>query len=83
MANDHTLPPPTAPKIREKSQSFTIKSQTAMVNTYSWECCLNCDHWDEVKEGCKQFADDKGEPIKVPAKVIVVGCEAYNPNIPF
>lgn len=89
--------PPTAPIPKQaKSREFVEKSQQAMVDTYSWECCLNCDHWTEHKivqvvdptkySGVRD--DDLGPhctkfDMRPPTKVIVIGCADYDPAIPF
>lgn len=72
-------PPPTAPIKAPigKSQEFKVKSQESMVSTYSWECCINCDNWDDKLDICKKFEQ------RPPTKVIVVGCVEYVPDIPF
>lgn len=41
--------------------------------------CLNCDHFDKVKELC-MFANYGQRP---PAKIIVSGCENHSDLIPF
>lgn len=92
------VPPPTAPIAKTKTREFVMKSQSALIDTYSWECCLNCEHWSEDKivqipdetkysghrdhslgPGCSKF----GEHIRPPTKVILIGCESYEPSIPF
>lgn len=88
-------PPPTAP-IQAKSRDFIEKSQTAMVYTFSWECCLNCEHWTEnhiVKvEDVTKYSGyrehDEGPRCKKfemrpPTRVIIIGCASYEPGIPF
>lgn len=91
--------PPTAPIQKAplaKSREFVMKSQTAMIDTWSWECCLNCDHWTEnhvvkVPDATKYsgFSEvDEGPRcthygIRPPTKVILIGCETYEPAIPF
>jgi hypothetical protein len=102
MANSPIAPPPTAPIARTKTRDFVMKSQTALIDTFSWECCLNCEHWGEahkiqVKDdtkysgwreedlgpGCTKFSADSLHPIRPPTKVILIGCEFYEPTIPF
>jgi hypothetical protein len=91
--------PPTAPIQRApqaKSREFVMKSQKAMIDTWSWECCLNCDHWKEVNK--VQVADvtkysgftevDQGPMctkymMRPPTENIVIGCSEYEPAIPF
>jgi len=91
--------PPTAPIVRNpqsKSREFTMKSQQAMVDTYSWECCLNCDHWtknrvERVKDETKYsgWREENRGPICMkyemlpPPEVQLIGCETYEPSIPF
>lgn len=89
--------PPTAPIRKDaRSPEFIVKSQSALVDTYSWQCCVNCEHWtdhkivkvaDETKySGFRE--DDLGEmctkySMRPPAKVITIGCIEYEPMIPF
>lgn len=89
--------PPTAPIPRQgKSREFVMKSQQALVDTYSWECCINCEHWtdkhvERIKDETKYsgFRDEDMGPrctkyaLLPPPKVITVGCESYEPSIPF
>lgn len=91
--------PPTAPIKQNptaKPREFVMKSQQALINTYSWECCLNCErftdhHIVKVEDQTKHSGfreDDQGEMctlymVRPPAKVIIVGCESYEPQIPF
>jgi hypothetical protein len=75
------LPPgvPTAP-IRvdlTKRPEHIRKSEQALIDTFNWECCPNCDHWDDGTEMCKKFG------ARPPAKVIVIGCVEYEVGIPF
>ena len=89
--------PPTAPIPKlAKSREFVMKSQQALVDTYSWECCINCEHWTEthvvkVADPTKYsgFAEhDEGArckkfEVRPPTKVILIGCAEYEPAIPF
>jgi hypothetical protein len=91
--------PPTAPITKNpqaKPREFVIKSQEALINSYAWECCLNCDHFTEhfvtkVQDETKYSGfreEDQGEmctkfATKVPLKVAAVGCTEYCPAIPF
>lgn len=88
--------PPTAPIAFTKSRDFVMKSQKALIDTYSWECCVNCEHWTEahviqVKDETKYSGwreEDLGPrcmkyEIRPPTKVILIGCEEYVPSIPF
>lgn len=54
-----------------------IKIQELAIATEHWMSCLGCEWWDEKGETCTQF---KRRP---PAKVIAVGCQGYQPSIPF
>ncbi len=89
-------PPPTAPIARTKTRDFVVKSQTAMVDTFSWECCINCEHWtethvvriaDETKYSGYREVDEGPRCMKYqvrpPTKIIIVGCADYEPTIPF
>lgn len=90
-------PPPTAPIARgPKPREFVMKSQKAMIDTYSWECCLNCEHWtnshvERVRDDTKYsgWRDDQMGPrcmqykVLPPPEVILIGCETYEPAIPF
>lgn len=91
-------PPPTAPIPKQpgKSNEFVIKSQTALVDTYAWQCCLNCEHWtekhvvkvaDETKYSGFREVDEGPRCMKYqmrpPTKIITVGCVEYEPGIPF
>ena len=90
--------PPTAPIPRSptRSREFVMKSQQALIDTYSWECCLNCEHWSEqkivrVKDDTKYSGwrqEDLGPQcmkydMRPPTKVILIGCEEYVPDVPF
>jgi hypothetical protein len=94
--NSPVAPVPTAPIARTKTREFVMKSQNAMIDTYSWECCANCDHWTEdvvvqVDDPTKYSGrrDEHLGPqctkygVRPPTKVILIGCEEYNPSIPF
>lgn len=89
--------PPTAPiKVQGRSRDFVMKSQKALVDTYSWECCLNCSYWAETRSqqipdatkysgfrteelgpGCLKYS------VLPPPSVVVIGCEEYEPGVPF
>lgn len=88
--------PPTAPIHSTQTVEFRMKSQQALIDTYSWQCCVNCDHWTE--KHIVQIADptkysgytehDEGPrcmlfSMRPPTKVILIGCENYVPAIPF
>lgn len=89
--------PPTAPIQKQgRSREFIMKSQTALIDTYSWECCLNCEHWTEhhvvrIKDETKYSGyreHDEGPRCmefeqRPPTKVILIGCQEYEPAIPF
>ena len=88
--------PPTAPIAKTKTREFVMKSQQALIDTYSWECCLNCEHWSEakvvqIKDETKYsgFREEDLGPhcmkfdMRPPTKVILIGCEDYEPSIPF
>ena len=97
MPNSPIAPvPPTNPIARTKTRDFVMKSQQAMVDTYSWECCVNCEHWtekhivnivDETKYSGFREIDEGSRCMKYevrpPTKVILIGCEEYVPAIPF
>lgn len=90
--------PPTAPISNEAQVQFRMKSQQAMIDTFSWQCCLNCEHWrehhvvkirDETKYSGFREEDQGpgcgfyGEHIRPPTKIILIGCENYRDAIPF
>lgn len=88
--------PPTAPIKNERSVQFIIKSQNAMVAAYSWQCCLNCDHFtktsqrsvpDETKYSGQRLEETGPKCMKYdmtpPPDVMVVGCEEWEAGIPF
>lgn len=91
--------PPTAPIVRApqaRLREFVMKSQKALIDTYSWECCFNCEHWTEdivvqVDDPTK-YSGRRDEHLgpqctkynsRPPTKVILIGCEEYEPSIPF
>jgi hypothetical protein len=76
--NSNDAPPPTQHRrVLEKHQVFIIKSQKSMIQTFAWNCCLNCDHWNREKQWCNKWN------VLPPLEVIVVGCEDYENAIPF
>lgn len=89
--------PPTAPIPKlAKSREFVMKSQQALVDTYSWECCLNCDNWtntsqhevpDETKYSGVRVEQTGPKCMKYdmlpPPHVILIACVEYEPAIPF
>jgi hypothetical protein len=63
--------------------------QSSMVQVGNWPCCLNCDYW-----GARAKLDGKHRPEGAvgcgranlaipPPDVIVVGCEDWDPELPF
>lgn len=93
-----TNPPPTNPiKVPPgRSVEFIMKSQQALIDSYAWNCCLNCEHWTESHKvqvpdntkysGWSQI--DEGPRcmkygVRPPTKIITVGCQDYVPGIPF
>ncbi len=40
--------------------------------------CLNCEHFDEPAEGCRKFGG-----ARPPARIIALGCEHHEDEIPF
>jgi len=91
--------PPTAPIPRvpqARSREFVMKSQKALIDTYSWECCANCEHWTEdhvtmVPDPTK-YSGHRDEHLgpqctkygmRPPTDVILIGCQDYEPSIPF
>jgi hypothetical protein len=89
-------PPPAKRNVLENRKMFTIRSQVAMINSYSWQCCLNCDYWakssskqvlDETKYAGYRMEDTGPKCMKFdilpPPEVIVVGCEHHEDSIPF
>lgn len=74
------LVPPTAPIPGQdpvKRAEHVRKSQKALVDTFTWECCPNCEHWDSKTEFCGKYQ------MRPPANVIVIGCVDYDAGIPF
>lgn len=91
-----TAPTAPIPVERKKNREFVIKSQKALIETYSWECCLNCEEW--AKTSSKRIEDPtkysgwreeqtgpkcKKYDMLPPPEVIVNGCEEWVPVIPF
>ena len=89
-------PPPTAPIAKTRTREFVMKSQKALIDTYSWECCVNCDHYtassqrevpDETKYSGVRVEQTGPKCMKYdvlpPPEVILIGCESYEPMIPF
>lgn len=77
MNSDNAPPPTNHRRVFEKHQVFVIKSQKAMIQTFAWSCCLNCDHWNKDKLWCSKW------DVLPPLDVIVVGCEDYENDVPF
>lgn len=88
--------PPTAPIKAERPNEFTIKSQKALIETYAWQCCLNCEEYskkhiekvlDETKYSGWRDEDMGPRCMKYeqlpPPEVLVNGCEEWIPVIPF
>jgi hypothetical protein len=81
--------PPTAPLVykagttleeRERMRSEQMrKSQKALVDTFTWECCYNCEHWNnrEGFEICEKYN------MRPPILVITIGCTDFSAGIPF
>lgn len=71
--------PPTVPVRIGKQNAAEHKRnmQQAMVNSFTWECCLNCDQWRTSDDKCGKY--DATPPIKV----ITIGCVDWECNIPF
>lgn len=57
------------------SKHLHQKNQDNMVQRMQWTCCPNCRNW--LSGSCQKY---NAVP---PAKVIVVGCEAWTPDLPF
>lgn len=90
-------PPPTAPiQTKERSTEFIMKSEQALVDTYAWQCCVNCDHWSEdhivlIEDATKysNYREQHNGPIcmlyseRPPTKTIIIGCSDYVPSVPF
>lgn len=88
--------PPTVPIKAEHNVAFRLKSQQAMIDTFAWQCCLNCEHWKEenkvkVADQTKfsGFREEDRGPLctlydmRPPTKFIIIGCESYQDCIPF
>lgn len=70
--------------------------QKAAITAQTWRCCLNCINWsksgrrsvpDETQQ-CGYRMEDTGPScmeykVLPPPEVLVVGCENYEPDIPF
>jgi len=89
-------PAPAKHNVLESRKQFVIRSEIAMVNNFTWQCCLNCDNW--TKSSSKQVSDEtKYEGYRLedtgpkcmkfdvlpPPEVIVTGCEHHEDMIPF
>lgn len=74
-------PPPTvpiAPNGNYKQRvEMRVKSQEAMVKTFAWDCCANCERWDKKTDQCGLFE------MRPPVIVIATGCVEYEAEIPF
>lgn len=60
-----------------KELSIGEEAQHTMVVRDCWRCCLNCEHFSRKTETCFKFGQ------RPPAEVIVHGCAAHEPSIPF
>jgi hypothetical protein len=88
--------PPAKHNVLESRKVFTIRSQTAMINNFTWQCCLNCDNWtktsqkevpDETKYSGVRLEQTGPKCMKFdilpPPEVILTGCEHHEDMIPF
>lgn len=88
--------PPTVPIVDTQKVEFRMKSQQAMVDTFAWQCCLNCEHWAEqnlvkIEDKTKYsgFVEVDQGPLcrkymqRPPTKFIIIGCPEYTDCIPF
>lgn len=74
--------PPTVPikqfeKDEKKRNKLRADNQKAQVDNFLWQCCPNCFQWDDKAEQCGKWN------MKPPAKVILLGCEDWEVDIPF
>lgn len=70
------------PQLRSNAKEDLIKIITRLMTTdysYPYLTCINCDHFTEATEMCKQWN------TRPPARVIAFGCEKYKDDdlIPF
>lgn len=77
MSTPPTAPIKPVPMDEKKRNKLRADNQKAQVDNFLWQCCPNCDQWDRDKDVCKKWN------IAPPAKVIILGCEDWEVNIPF
>ena len=88
--------PPIGRGTLESKKEFAIRSEIAMVNNFTWQCCLNCDHWtktsrarvlDETRYEGYRLEETGPMCMKYnvlpPPDVIVTGCRDHEDMIPF
>lgn len=56
-----------------------IDFQQQLVRSCHWQCCMNCTHFDEQREG--GYCDS--HKAKPPAYILMHGCERYLSDVPF
>ena len=61
----------------QEQQAQLIELQEQLIRAQDWTTCLNCEYWDKEKEYCTAFS------ARPPLTVIVVGCPAWEGEIPF
>jgi len=62
---------------RQELQEAYIRFQESSIARQTWRTCLNCEHWGTLKGICNKF---EATP---PLKVVVVGCQVWEGEIPF
>lgn len=61
----------------QQHQAQRIEFQERVIRSQNWTTCLNCEYWENKANQCSQF---NAQP---PLEVIVVGCPAWEGEIPF
>lgn len=59
------------------AQEIRIQLQEEAIKKDVWQCCLNCDEWNEGEQICNRFRETP------PITTIVVGCKYWLIAIPF
>lgn len=52
-----------------------LKSQKAMLDTFTWQSCANCINWKN--DQCDLYK------MRPPVQVIAIGCATWEADIPF
>jgi hypothetical protein len=69
--------PPTAKVKVVDAAEHKRRIQSAMINSFTWECCVNCDHWIDRDTICGKYN------ALPPIRTIITGCVEWECAIPF